>query len=156
MILLRTDLFKTEMTGLKPVLVDAKKQIIIDTLYGTGLNSTVDSCSFLFYDDFLNYRKAKTAVHYWYRYDTVYHFAAGYYLSKFNYCKYISNNSSLYIRFNNINSESAGYIYIKVAAEKRIHLHNYYRLLNDRNTGEIMTTIAPMIIFISREELGLQ
>ncbi len=155
MILLKTDATSGEMSRLNPVLVDSDRKVVIDTLYGTGLSSAADTCYFLIYEDFLKYRVAKTAIHYWYSHDTVYHFAKGHYLVRFNYCKYNSNNHSLYIRINDTNNRPSGYRYIKVDAEKRIHLHNYHRLLNDRETGEIFSAIEPMIIFISREDLGL-
>lgn len=155
MILLKTDATSGEMSRLNPVLVDGDRKLVIDTLYGTGLNSTADTCQFLVYEDFLKFRVAKTAIHYWYSYDTVYHFAKDHYLVKYNYCKYNRNNESLYIRINDLNNTPSGYRYIEVTAEKGIHLHNYHRLLNDRKTGELLTALAPMVIFISRVDLGL-
>lgn len=64
MILLETDATSAEMSRLNPVLVDGDRKVVIDTLYGTGLNSTADTCQFLVYEDFLKYRVAKTAIHY--------------------------------------------------------------------------------------------
>lgn len=155
MILLETDATSAEMSRLNPVLVDGDRKVVIDTLYGTGLNSTADTCQFLVYEDFLKFRVAKTAIHYWYSYDTVYHFAKGHYLVKYNYCKYNRNNESLYIRINDLNNKPSGYRFIEVTADKRIHLHNYHRLLSYRKTGEMLTALAPMVIFISRVDLGL-
>src|SRR6185295_4818129 len=96
MILMKTAIPKEQLYKLKPVLVDENKDIIIDTIYGTGLD-TYDTCKFLYYNDFMKYRGGKVSLHHWYAYDTVYQFASGYYMVKTNYCKYKSRK--LFLRF---------------------------------------------------------
>jgi hypothetical protein len=149
-LMLRTDASYKEMKQLQPVLVDGKKQVIIDTLYGTG-KSTNDLCEFLYFDDFKNYRAKKTELHHWYAYDTLLDFSAGHYVVHYNYCRYRRNGTNdLYIRFIDPHDNDA-YHYIEIPASQRIHLHDFSSQIMDRNFTAILDTIEPAIIKIDRK-----
>jgi len=82
------------------VLADGGQNVVVDTIYGTGL-ATYDTCRFLPYEDFLKYRIEKINLHYWYGYDTVYHFAKGHFIVRYNFCRFNRDGrSDLFIRFN--------------------------------------------------------
>lgn len=154
MMLMKSDLKAGELQKLNPVLVDAKKNIVVDTMYGTGLE-TYDSCRFMFYDDFMTYRTERTKVHYWYRYDTLYKFAKEYALIKFNFCRYKRLDTLLYVRFNNLNDSGQVYSYIEVPQEKRIHLHDYNMQINRNQHDAIREAVQPFVLNITRQQFGL-
>lgn len=154
MILMKTDLKADELKKLNPVLVDVNKNIVIDTMYGTGLE-TYDTCRFMFYDDFRAYRTERTKLHYWYRYDTVYRFASGYALVRVNYCRYQRSEAMLYIRFNNPKDSNQQYEYIEVPPGNRIHLHNYSRMINEQAFNAIRDSVQSFVLNISRSQWGL-
>ena len=91
MIIVETPVMKKTVYKLEPVLVDEDKKVIVDTMYGTD-KPTYDRCDFLTYDDFTRERTKKIAIHHWYENDTFYHFAAGRYIVKYNYCEYRDKN----------------------------------------------------------------
>lgn len=154
MILMKTDLKAGELQKLNPVLVDANKNIVVDTMYGTGLE-TYDTCRFMFYDGFKAYRTERTKVHYWYRYDTLYKFAKEYALVKFNFCRYERSGAMLYIRFNNSDDSGQQYGYIEVPHNNRIHLHDYNMQINRNEHDAIREAVQPAVLNITRKQWGL-
>lgn len=155
MILLKTDVTPAEFKSLNPVLVDRDKRMVVDTIYGTGLD-TYDTCRFLFYDDFQQYRTEKIKIHYWYRHDTAFHFANGYYLVRYNYCKFQKDGEgTLFIRYNDPSGEPGAFRYLPVPAESGIHLHDHRLQMNRREYNEILEKIQPQIIFEGRKDWGL-
>lgn len=144
------------INNLNPVLVDTDKKIVIDTLYGTGKN-TYDTCTFLYYDDFIKYRTERIQLHYWYAYDTLLSFAANHYLVHYNFCKFKwDQQGSLFIRWNDPESKTTAYRYIEIPASSRIHLHDYNNEIRNRDKNAILKAIAPFILSIRREEWGLK
>jgi len=154
MILVRTDITATEFNKLAPVLVDQDKRIVVDTIYGTGLD-TYDTCRLMYYDDFLLYRSNKIQTHSWYGFDTVYHFAKDHYLLRFNYCRFDSDSDKLFLRYNIPSGPAGAYQYLEIPAEKRIHLHEHSRLLNDRSYNAILNAIQSQILVPGRSDWGL-
>lgn len=152
MILFKTDIPDTAFNKLNPVLVDENKNSITDTMYGTGLD-TYDACRFLLYSDFKAYRTAKIKLHHWYQYDTLYNFANGYYVVKFNYCRFKRTGKSLYVRLNTSNVQQPEYHYIEVLPVNRIHLHDYSQLINHHDHEAILREIQPFILSITRDSL---
>jgi hypothetical protein len=122
MIVLQIDLPKMTIEHLGLVLVDENRWPITDTLFGTG-KDTYDECVFLDYDSFTKRRKEKIAIHHWYVHDTLYKFAEGKYIVKYNYCKY--RGKKLYIRYLDQHMRSLVFHYIEIPDSNRIHLHNY-------------------------------
>jgi hypothetical protein len=153
MIMMRTPVSKEMIYKLKPVLVDEQKNVVTDTMYGTGL-PTYDRCDFLSYEDFVDYRAGKITVHHWYGYDTVYHFAAGNFIVKYNFCKY--EGSKLFLRFDDPGSEAVQYHYIEIPEAIRIHLHNISSLLYSRQTAAIRKELQHSILNIACSEWGLK
>ncbi|MGQ0738723.1 MAG: hypothetical protein ACT4OJ_06650 [Bacteroidota bacterium] len=155
MILLKTDVSPAEFAKLNPVLADGDKRVVIDTIYGTG-KDTYDSCRFLSYDDFLRYRTEKIKLHYWYGYDTLYHFARGYYVIRYNYCRYKwDGRSDLFIRFNSLSAGKEESLFIAIPTGRRIHLHEYNMEINRRQTDKILSAIEPLIMEVGRAEWKL-
>jgi hypothetical protein len=155
MILLKTDVTASEFKKLNPVLVDGNKKIVIDTIYGTG-KETQDTCWFLGYDDFMKYRTERTRVHYWYGYDTMFHFARGYYLIHYNYCRYKwDGRRDLFIRFNDPSAADTIHHYIEIPTDRRIQLHDYNSEINGRHTAEIVSAVQPNILEVSRRDWKL-
>ncbi len=135
------------------MLVDENKKEIIDTVYGTGLD-THDNCEFLSYEDFTAQRTKKIALHHWYAYDTFYHFTAGRYLVKYNYCKY--REKKLYMRFEGPHTRGVTYRYIEIPANNRMHLHNYNNALRERKTKELQKLTQPFVLKVSCEDWKLR
>lgn len=155
LLMLKTDVSREEMKKLDPVLVDVNKKPIVDTLYGSGTD-TYDLCRFLYYDDFLQFRISRIKVHHWYMYDTVYHFAKNHYLVRFNYCRYQSDGpTGLFIRYNDPAAQ-VDYKFIEIPSSRRIHLHNYSRQINNKQTDAIVESIGPFILTINRKEFGMK
>lgn len=152
MILMQTSIPKEKLYLLHPVLVDANKKEVIDTVYGTGLD-THDNCEFLSYEDFTDYRAKKIALHYFYQYDTFYHFAAGGYLVKYNFCKY--EGKKLYLRFEDPHTRDVTFRYIEIPANRRMHLHEYNNALLERETQELKKRTQPFVLKVSCEEWKL-
>lgn len=140
MIILQTDIPKSKVYRMKPVLIDENNRVITDTVYGTGL-PTYDRCNFLEGKDFTAYRKKRIAIHRFYQYDTLYHFAEGKYVVKYNFCMYSGRN--LYLRFNDPNSKKLKYIYIDIPASNRIHLHEYNNELREQKTEILKQKLKP-------------
>lgn len=154
-ILLKTDVTAAEFKKMNPVLVDSDKKIVVDTVYGTG-KDTYDTCWFLGYEDFIKYRTERARVHHWYGYDTLLHFARGFYLIHYNFCRFKwDGRSVLFIRFNDPSTSIARYSYIEVPASRRIHVHDYNREINERRTAEIVNAMQPHIMEVSRREWKL-
>ena len=146
MILLQTDAPKEKLYLLHPVLVDENKKEVIDTVYGTGLD-THDKCEFLSYEDFTALREKKIGLHHWYGYDTLYHFTAGKYLVKYNFCKY--QDEKLYLRFEDPHAGSITFHYIEIPENRRIHLHNYNTELRKRETKELKKLTELFVLKVS-------
>jgi len=143
MIQIHTNTAKETVYKMNPVLVDANKNIITDTMFGTGLD-TYDRCDFLYFDDFVDNRAKKIGVHHWYQYDTVYHFAEGNYLVKYNYCKY--QGQKLYLRFTDLYSKK--YHYMEIPQSRRIHIHDYSHQLQEGDNAIIRKKIKNFIILM--------
>lgn len=153
-LMIKTDASKAEMEAMHPVLVDARHQVVVDTLYGTG-KETFDTCRFLYFDDFVKYRKERSKLHSWYGYDTMLEFAEGYYVVHFNFCKYDRDaEGPLFIRYAGPGHNHDHYLPVPV--EKRIHLHEYNTEIRNKNYSAILKAVEPSIITISRKEWGLQ
>jgi hypothetical protein len=149
-LMLKTDATEAEMQMLRPVLVDADKQVVIDTLYGTG-KDTYDSCIFLEYRDFVKYRTARIKVYYWYQYDTVLKFAKDYYVVHYNFCK--NSGKPLFIRYTG--PGHGHYHYIEIPDEKRIHLHELNAMILAKDYEGILKKVEPNIISVNRSQWGL-
>ncbi len=153
--MITTDAGKKEMKKLDPVLVDVNKKLILDTSKGPDI---YDLCRVLYYDDFLKIRIDGMGENdpYSYKYDTAYHFAKNHYVVKFSYCTYnrADKPSELFVRYNDAASAS-GYSYIPVPYSRRIDLHQYNRFINTGATAEILKSIQPFILTITRKEFGL-
>jgi hypothetical protein len=149
MILVKTDVSRENVYKLSPVIVDENKKIIVDTIYGTG-KDTYDSCKLLYYDDFLAYRIQRTALHYWYGYDTMYHFAEGYYVIKINYCGFSKKN--VFLRLNNPSSNGTLYNYIEIPASAFIHLHDYNMEIRGGKSETIREGVKGAIINMNCEK----
>ena len=67
--------------------------------------------------------------------DTVYKFAEGKYIIKFNFCKY--QGKKLFLRCNDPHSKAA-YHYIEIPEGKRMHLHNYNDELRQGETASLV------------------
>lgn len=152
MIMIRTDVTNAEFKQLNPVLAGSDKQIITDTIYGTGLD-TKDTCRFFYYDDFVQYRTGKIKLHHWYGFDTAYYFAKGHYLVRYNFCKYYRSDTTLYVRYNDLHTGEQHFI--EIPQDKRIHLHNYYREIYDRYTLDKIPSMQELILVLSRKDWGL-
>jgi hypothetical protein len=101
------------MNKLKPVLVDKQHHVITDTVWGTGKeDSTNDRCDFLYYDDFLKIHRQKIALHHFYQYDTMYYFAQGLYMVKYNHCEY--REEKIYLRYNDPEKGEAQLHYLEI------------------------------------------
>lgn len=153
MIVMKTGIAKEQLYKLHPILADENKNIIVDTIYGTGL-ATYDTCNFLYYDDFTTYRTSKISLHNWYGYDTVYHFASGFYMVKVNYCKY--KNEKLFLRFTDPKTSDPEYHYLEIKSSALFHLHDYNREINQRQTTEIKKAIQPFVFIVNENEWDLQ
>ncbi len=153
-LMIKTDASEAEMKSMHPTLVDGRKQIIVDTLYGTGKN-TFDTCRFLEYDEFVGLREEKSKIHSFYRHDTMLKFAKGFYVVHFNFCKYDKDKEGpLFISY-----AGAGHghdHYIPVPVEKRIHLHNHSNDIYKKNYDAILKNVDSQILTINRKDWGLQ
>lgn len=155
MLLLKTNITATEFSTLNPVLVDKGKQVVVDTIYGTGLD-TYDTCRFLFYDDFQQYRTERIKTHYGYGHDTAFHFAKDHYLVRYNYCKFQKDGEGeLFIRYNDPSGEPGAYRYLPVSAESGIHLHDHRLQMNRREYSGILEKVQPQILIAKRKDWGL-
>lgn len=153
-LMIKTDATPAEMSMLKAALVDSKKQLVIDTLYGTG-KETIDTTNIMEWDEFEKYRKEKTKIHNWYNHDTMLSFAKGYYVVRYNYCKFDNANpQDLSIRY--IGPGHGHYHFMPVAADKRIHLHDYNSLISKKEKEEILKALESKIINVSRAQWGFQ
>jgi len=153
MILLHSNVEKEQVYKLEPVLVDENKKIIVDSLYGTG-KPTFDTCNFLYYDDFLAYRTKRIEWHYWYGYDTVYHFAAGNYVVKLNYCKY--SDQKIYLRLREPYTSETRYRYIEIPNSSLLHLHEYNNMIRERETAAMKEAIKGAVIEMNCEKWMLR
>ena len=151
MIIVETPVARSTIYELEPVLVDEEKKVIVDTMYGTD-KPTYDRCDLLFYDDFTRERTKKIAIHRGYEYDTFYHFAAGYYVVKYNYCEY--RDKKMYLRY--ADPSSKVYHYIEIPGSIRIHLHDYNNQLRERKTEEIKNDLKASVLWLNCEEWGLK
>ena len=151
MLLLQADISGAEMKKMKPVLVNKNKDLVVDTIYGTG-KVTYDTCHFLWYDDFVAYRTARINIHHWYQYDTVLYFASDNYVVHYNYCRYAK--TVLYLRITN--PETGEYNYFEIPRNNRLHLHNYNSLIYDRETEKLKKEVEPFIFRLNRENLNLR
>jgi len=122
MIVLQPDMPIKAIDKFHLVLADENKRPITDTIYGTG-KDTYDRCVFLSYDSFTKARSEKITIHHWYSYDTVYKFAKGNYIVKYNYCKY--QGKKLYMRYLDQYNRALVFHYIEIPESNRIHLHDY-------------------------------
>jgi hypothetical protein len=151
--MLETNVSKERMKKLNPVLVDENKKEITDTMYGTG-KATYDRCNFMYYADFKKYRTKKVSLHGWYAHDTVYYFAAGKYIVKYNFCKY--QDKKLYLRYLDPYTRGLTYHYIEIVPENRIHLHDYSVQINKRETDNIKNSIKAFIMTVNCDKWGLR
>ena len=143
MILLQTNTTGEKISHLNLVLVDEKYHPVTDTVFGTGL-PTYDVCNFLSYRNFTEYRTRRIALHHWYQYDTMYHFAEGAYIVKYNFCKF--KGKKLYLRYLDQQMRSLTYHYIEIPDSSRIHLHDYNNEIRERRTEEMKKKIGPFIL----------
>ena len=153
MIIVETPVAKGVVYELEPVLVDEEKKVIVDTMYGTD-KPTYDRCDLLFYDDFTKQRTEKIAIHHWYEYDTFYHFAAGHYIIKYNFCEY--RDKKLYLRYSDPSSKSKIYHYIEIPGNIRVHLHDYNSELRERKTEEIKNDLKTSMLVLNCQEWNLK
>jgi hypothetical protein len=157
MIIVQTPLSKEQFYQAGLALVDRlnneREKIVVDTIFGTG-RETYDECNFLSYEDFTKLRSEKTAIHHWYGFDTIYHFAKGNYIVKYNYCKY--KGKKLYIRYYDRYTRGMKFHYIEVPESNRIHLHDYNNELRERKTVELKKMTQPFVMKISCDDLGLR
>ncbi len=144
----QTDLSPSEIKKLDPVLVDANKMQIVDTMYGTGL-PTYDSCVFLLYKDFKNRYTEKIKVHNWYGYYTMLDFAEGYYIVHYSFCRW--QDKELFIRYNDP-EKRGGFKYIPVTADQRVHVHNYNSQINSKHFDDIRKDIQDKVLDINRND----
>ncbi len=155
MIVLNTDIPRATLEKLKPVLVDDQYQVIRDTVWGTGKeDKTNDRCDFLYYDDFLANRVEKTKLHHFYNYDTMYYFAKGSYMVKYNHCKY--RQKKIYLRYNDPDKGETQFHYLEIPDRARIHLHDYNRFLWDKQGVEMKKELATAFLFLQWKELGFK
>jgi len=153
MIMLQTGIPKEKVYKMKPVLVDEDKNVIIDTLFGTG-QPTYDRCDFMAYKDFTAYRKKRMALHYVYEYDTSYYFAAGRYIVHYNFCKYEDKN--LYLRYNDPYASETKYIYVPIPVANRIHLHEYNNEIRGKQTNKLRQALKRFELAMSCAKWGLK
>jgi hypothetical protein len=153
MVIVETPVAKGVVYKLEPVLVDEEKRVIVDTLYGTD-KPTYDRCDLLSYEDFTAQRTKKISIHHWYEYDTFYHFAAGHYIVKYNFCEY--RDKKLYLRYSEPSSKSTTYHYIEIPANNRIHLHDYNSQLRERKMEEIKNDLKSSVLVLNCEEWKLK
>jgi len=144
---------KTQIEKMNLVLVDEDKHEIIDTLFGTGKN-TYDTCNVLLYDDFLLYRTQRIAIHHVYSYDTVYYFAKGKYLARYNFCKY--ENKRIYLRFSDRYSRDLKYHYIEIPDSNRVHLHQYNGYLKYNRTVTLKEILNPYVFNVTCDILKMK
>lgn len=153
LLMLKTSLTDAEFSQLNPVLVDDNKKPIIDTVYGTGVDS-YDTCRFLYYDDFVEYRTKRIKLHYWYNYDTLYRFAKDHYVVRFNYCRHKKEESrDLFIRFND--PVTREYRYIEIPPGRRIHLHDFNREIRQKLTLAEIPSLQGLIMEAGRKDWNL-
>jgi len=153
MIIMETNMPKGSVYKMKPVLVDENKVVITDTIYGTGL-PTYDRCDFLYFSDFMTYRKKKIAVHHWYEYDTMYHFAAGKYIVRYNFCA--EREKKLYLRYTDPSSKRGTYQYIEIPEENRIHLHEYNNELRSGQAEKLRDETKNFVLTVDCKNWNLQ
>jgi len=153
MIMLQTDISKEKVYKMKPVLVDENKNVITDTLFGTG-QPTYDRCDFMEHKDFTAYRKKRIALHYVYEYDTSYYFAAGKYIVHYNFCEYRDKN--LYLRYNDSYSVETKYIYVPIPEANRIHLHEYNNEIRQMQTNKLKQGLKKFELAIPCTKWGLK
>ena len=146
MVVIQTTVSKDNFYKFGAVLVDEEQKEVVDNLFGTG-EDIYDNFKFLSYYDFTAFRKKKISVHHWCAYDTVYRFARGYYIVKFNYCKY--KDKKLYIRFVHRYTRGLTFHYIEVPPRKRLHLHNYNDALRNGASKQLKKQIQPLIVNVS-------
>ena len=87
-------------------------------------------------------------------YDTVYHFAAGYYIVKTNYCEYSTRRT--YLRFKEPYSNELKYRYIEIPSSAFIHLHDYNNEIREKKTAILQKAVAPSIIEVPCEKWMLR
>ncbi len=145
MILFKTTLPKKAVYAMGPVLVDENKHVITDSFAGAALDSGFES-NFLYYNDFLSIRKEQFKTFYGYQYDTVYGFAEGQYLVRFNFCKY--QDRKLYLRYKDMHTRDLEYHYIEIYASQRIHLHDYNDLLLKQDNGALKKELEHFVMEI--------
>lgn len=153
LIMIQTPLSAENFYKLSAMLVDENRKPVVDTIYGTG-KGTHDVCKFLLYEDFTQMRKAKISNSNWYAYDTVYLFAAGNYIVKFNYCKY--NNKKLYLQFLDPYTRGLRYHYIQIPQDKRIHLHNYSEELFGKKVEQLKKAADAFVLKVNCGQWGLR
>jgi len=142
LILLEPGIARDRASKLDLVLVDKDFHVIADTIFGSGTDNHPVS-RFYYYDDFLADRIKRTGNQRWYRYDTVYHFAAGTYLARYNFCRY--DNEKLFLRYTDPVSREDIFRYIPVPDSNRVHLHDYHALLNALDTAQMKKETAPFV-----------
>jgi hypothetical protein len=153
MIILQTNAPDSVISKLNTVLVDENKKEINDTVYGTG-KEIYDPCTFLSYEDFTAYRTKRIQAHQRYRYDTVYYFAKGFFIVKYNYCKY--RERKLYLGFVDLHSADNSFHYIEILDSLRIHLHDYSTELYAGDKENILQKIQPYILKLNCSSLLLR
>lgn len=156
LVVIQTNMTAAEMVRFKPVLVDENKSIVIDTIYGTG-GKTWDTARVLPFEAFQQYRTERIQLHRWYNYDTMYRFAAGYYVAKANYCKFAHTGRKLFVRFT-LQPPGKNPVYrdIEIAGKGLLHLHDYSIELNQKDAEGIRKRIAALVLTIQRSDLGLR
>ncbi|MBM3415967.1 MAG: hypothetical protein FJY20_05880 [Bacteroidetes bacterium] len=93
-------------------------------------------------------------MHHWYAFDTVFHFAEGLYLVRYNYCRYNpENNNDLFIRFSHPADDV--YRYIEIPLSRRIHLHDLNPEIRQRLSLAEVPSLQPMVMEVTRQKWKL-
>jgi hypothetical protein len=108
----------------------------------------------LSYDDFRAYYTGRIQVYDGYDRDTVYYFAEGLFMVKYNYCNY--EERKLYLRFVDPHAGALTYHYIEMPDSLRIHLHDYNSELRAGKKEEISQKVQPFLVRLSCDAFFLK
>lgn len=153
MVMIQTSAPHQELYKMGLKLMDENKKEVIDTIFGTR-KETYDDCAFLTFEDFTALRKRKIAIHHWYQYDTLYQFAEGNFIVKFNYCKY--SGKKLFLHYYDCYTHGIRSHYIEIPANKRIYLHNYNAELRERKIEQLKRLTQTYVLKLSCDDFQLR
>lgn len=129
LVLLETDLPQSFFYYMHPALISIPKGVNKDSALRFHYRSQYDKPVLSWPDFKAEVMKGHPGDHS-YRYDTLYHFAAGRYLVRFNFCEAASE--LLFIRFMNPYSRGVKYHYIEVPDSARISLCRHNNWMSGR------------------------